>query len=97
MRKVLLTGAALAALLTTTQASAESVTTRCFHWRGGYQCTTTEHKPAEPLELTADDLKRLAARENKWKAFCKPREVTGADGLTRFVYAHPDCDLGRSQ
>jgi hypothetical protein len=78
-------------------AHAESITTRCYGDHYGRTCTTQVSPDPAPVVYTPEDLERMAKRDAKWGAFCQPREETGADGLTRWVYAHKDCDLGRSQ
>lgn len=80
-----------------TPAHAESIRTRCTGNAYGAQCTTTFDGDAKPIEYTYEDLQRMKAREDKWASFCQPHEVTGRDGLPRMIYAHADCDIGRSE
>lgn len=36
-------------------------------------------------------------RVRKWEAFCDPKTVRGPYGVERYVYAHKDCEYGRSE
>ena len=45
----------------------------------------------------AEDHKATQERIKKWESFCKPVSVQDSYGVPRLVYAHRNCDLGRSQ
>jgi hypothetical protein len=45
------------------------------------------------METDADRAARVA-REAEWTEFCQPRVVVGADGISRYVYAHKNCEHG---
>lgn len=80
----------------------ERVTTICQRIAGGgHACTTTT---TTPREMTRDERAEAIAYERerderiaKWESFCKPVVKTGADGISRYTYAHKNCDIGRSE
>lgn len=84
-------------------AQTTTTTTRCVEsYYSGHVCTTTTTGPVEdapahkPSKSEEARLRRESdERYEAWQAFCKPQSVTGADGLTRKIYAHPNCDMGR--
>lgn len=91
----------LAGLAHCGQANAES-STWC-NSRG--KCWTRTYfapAPAAPAvqyiepETPADEAAR-ADRVRKWEALCQPHAVVGADGISRYQYALPGCDTGRTQ
>lgn len=70
---------------------------------GGSSCstTTTERETAfpaqtSPAELAQDRIEK-EIRIRDWEAFCKPTVKLDNLGVSRFSYAHPNCDLGRTQ
>jgi hypothetical protein len=45
---------------------------------------------------TAADRAAREKREAEWVEFCQPRAVAGADGISRYVYAHKGCEHGET-
>lgn len=86
---------AICAVLCGVSSASGTVTTRCDRYWSGFKCSTHDSRddPAPP-ELTIRDMTVIRDREQAWEAACKPRVVTGDDGLSRYVYAHPNCDIG---
>jgi hypothetical protein len=65
--------------------------------------TTVNSKGSEPVSekpLSAAEQQLIReekeARIRKWQDFCKPAGFIDEMGITRLRYAHPGCDLGRS-
>jgi hypothetical protein len=50
-----------------------------------------------PQPQTDAERAEVQARTEKWEAFCKPTPTIDRYGVTRYAYAHENCDLGRSQ
>jgi len=92
----LLTCAALAA----TAAQGQTIVDTCQRTLpGGYTCTTQFVPPAAPeppARPTPEEQARVDARAEKWEAYCRPRIVQDRDGVERYRYAHPGCDVGRT-
>jgi hypothetical protein len=72
------------------------------------QCSSTEYGGqfhagchiGDGTSKQASDLRtpeERAAQDRKWEAFCKPEKHTDNLGMTRMVYAHPGCDVGRAE
>ena len=73
---------------------------------GGYSCSThtSSRTPRTLSSLSKEERAEIAMLEDerneriaKWEAFCKPTIKEDAYGVSRYVYAHKNCDLGRSQ
>jgi len=43
------------------------------------------------------DAKESVARHHKWLTFCKPVVITDRYGVSRYTYAQPGCEFGRSE
>jgi hypothetical protein len=46
-----------------------------------------------PTNNTGPSTEERAAHEAQWIAECKPKIVTGKDGIRRYVYAKAGCDM----
>ena len=67
--------------------------------QGGYNCTTQilpPSTPEPPARPTPEEQARSDARAEQWEAYCRPRIVQDRDGVERYRYAHPGCDVGRT-
>lgn len=51
----------------------------------------------EEREEVMIDVRAKQERIAKWEAFCKPVVKQGIDGISRYTYAHKNCDMGRSE
>lgn len=97
MRKIAIV---TALALLTSPASAGSFS--CIHtgmlttcnWGGGSGIPRIIHVPQPQSD---EDRAETQARVEKWEAFCKPAPTIDRYGVTRYVYTHDGCDLGRSQ
>lgn len=103
----------LSAIVTQVYAADVVTTTNCKpNYIGrGHSCQTISTTPDAPEPRRALTNKERAeqnayyaaldaertARIEKWEAFCKPVVVQGEDGISRYTYAHKNCDMGRSQ
>ena len=56
-----------------------------------------EGPPARNLAQEAEDEKARQQRINEWESFCKPAAYQDKYGVERLVYAHANCDFGRSR
>lgn len=82
-------------------AGAWEVRTSCSSSRAysNLSCRTVgaDTPPPRDYAQEAEDLKARQERIGKWEAFCKPTSIQDQFGVVRLVYAHRNCDLGRSQ
>ena len=46
---------------------------------------------------TEEEAKESVLRDRKWMAFCKPVVFTDHYGVSRYSYAQPGCEFGRSE
>jgi hypothetical protein len=46
---------------------------------------------------TEQEAKESVLRDRKWMAFCKPVLSTDRYGVSRYSYAQPGCEFGRSE
>ena len=44
-----------------------------------------------------EEKQQSAARDRKWLAFCRPAVVVDQYGVSRYRYAQPGCEFGRSE
>jgi hypothetical protein len=91
----------VALVIASQSAQAWEIRTNCSYSRfyGASSCRmvgTDEALPRDHVQ-DAEDLKLKQERIKKWEAFCKPASVQDRYGVARLVYAHENCDLGRSQ
>jgi hypothetical protein len=90
-------------------ATAEVWTSSCVGgWRTG-NCVTNyreytrdtyvRHIPGafDDNYLSEREQKQAIARDRKWVAFCKPVVVADRYGVSRYLYAKPGCEFGRSE
>ena len=64
---------------------------------GGETCTTATMQmptPTPQLGMTHKDFVDQADRIAKWEAACKPKLSRDKYGVSRYSYAHPDCEHG---
>jgi hypothetical protein len=48
--------------------------------------------------MTEAEMAEAAEREQRWESFCQPRlSAPNANGVQHYLYAHPGCDVGRSE
>lgn len=91
----------VALVLASQSAQAWEVRTNCSFSRfyGASSCRTvgTDEPVARDYAQEAEDQKLRQERIRKWESFCKPASVQDKFGVARLVYAHENCDLGRSQ
>jgi len=92
----------VAFILTSGAAQAWEVRTTCSSSRfyGVSSCRTvgtSDEAATRNYAQEAEDLKLRQERIQKWESFCKPASVQDKFGVVRLVYAHENCDLGRSQ
>lgn len=52
---------------------------------------------ADSQEAIERDRHESVARDRKWLAFCKPVIFTDRYGVSRYNYAEPGCEFGRSE
>jgi hypothetical protein len=52
--------------------------------------------PRDYAQEAAEDKVRQQ-RIKEWESFCKPASIQDKYGVVRLVYAHENCDLGRSR
>ncbi len=85
-----------AALATSVQAQTLTSCKRNF-MGGGETCSTSTVQSPTPtpvLSLTHKDFVDQAERIAKWEAACKPKLTRDKYGVSRYSYAHPDCEHG---
>jgi hypothetical protein len=91
----------LSLLIASQSAQAWEIRTSCSSSRiyGTASCRTVGADEQAPRDYAqeAEDLKLKQERIRKWETFCKPASVQDKFGVARLVYAHENCDLGRSQ
>jgi hypothetical protein len=63
---------------------------------GHYAGATSYTVPSQ--RMTEAEMAEAAERERRWEEFCQPRVgAPDANGVQRYIYAHPGCDTGRTQ
>jgi hypothetical protein len=91
----------VALIIASGTAQAWEVRTTCWSSRfySTSSCRTVGIDEPAPRDYAqeAEDLKLKQERIRKWESFCKPASVQDKFGVVRLVYAHENCDLGRSQ
>jgi hypothetical protein len=92
----------IAALVLAAQsAEAWEIRSNCTYSRfyGASSCRTVGTDAPAPRDYAqeAEDLELKRERIRKWESFCRPASVQDKFGVVRLVYAHENCDLGRSQ
>lgn len=102
----------LAFALSTTAADAASFgrTTTCARYGGSISCKSEGYytgsryyggsRPTiiqQVAPLTAAELGEQAERIHDWEKFCKPTENVDNLGVTRYSYAQPGCEFGRTK
>jgi hypothetical protein len=97
MRKITLTTLALAALTTSAQAGWHH-RYQVYRWTSpvySYQPSAAVYSAEVPL--SSDDEAARQERISKWEAFCRPVAHVDSLGVSRYSYAHENCDAGRSE
>lgn len=81
-----------------------SVSRSCVGAWGMGTCTTQQRdfvrdphvRPVRGFE-TEEEAEHSVKRDRKWARFCKPVALTDRYGVTRYSYAQPGCEFGRSE
>jgi hypothetical protein len=88
----------------TTIEGGERTTTTCrTDTQRNTVCANRSYQIAPPSEaaplsppLNAKSEHQTAVRERTWEAYCKPKAYVDSEGLTRYRYAAPNCDMAGS-
>lgn len=67
----------------------------CFTQKS-YHIRSTHTRPVGGFE-TEEEARQSVERDRKWVKFCKPVAMTDRYGVTRYAYAQPGCEHGRSE
>ena len=96
MRKFLIT-AALASLTLTSAHADMDIQCSSSSYGGQFHagCHLGDGTGKQAADLRTPE--ERAAADHKWEEFCKPEKHTDNLGMTRMSYAHPGCDVGRSE
>ena len=95
----LLLGALLLAPLTSAQAQSAALT--CLRSGGAVSCVGRIGPGSFPQvvhlrePLGEREMAEAAARDRRWLARCEPIIRQDRNGVRRYLYAAPDCDVGR--
>jgi hypothetical protein len=77
------------------------VRTSCTSSRayGSSSCRTvgTAEAPSRDRAQETADLEEREERISAWEAFCRPMRTEDKFGVVRLVYAHANCDFGRTR
>ena len=85
-----------ASLVTSAQAQTQTSCKRNF-MGGGSTCTTATMQmptPTPALNMTHQEFVSQADRIAKWEEACRPKLTRDKYGVSRYSYAHPDCEHG---
>jgi hypothetical protein len=81
-----------------------SVTSSCVGTWGMGNCAAVKRGHVRDTHLrhidgfdTAQEAKESVERDRKWARFCKPVVLTDRYGVSRYSYAQPGCEFGRSE
>jgi len=98
--------AQLLAVAGTKVARGDTIATDCQRSAGRLSCVTTlipsmsnsaRTIPVRRDFLSADEVAAKAERVRVWEVFCKPVAAVDSLGVSRYTYAHPGCEHGRTQ
>ena len=96
LRIALVAAAVTVAAALATSAQAQTMTTCKRNFVGGGEtCTTTQMQmptPTPQLGMSHKDFVDQADRIAKWEAACQPKLARDKYGVSRYSYAHPDCE-----
>ena len=68
-----------------------------FYGTSSCRVVGSDGPPPRDLAREAEDEKARQQRIREWETFCKPASIQDRYGVERLVYAHANCDLGRSR
>ena len=71
--------------------SSNSYGTSSCRWVG------SDGPPPRDLAREAEDEKAKQQRIREWESFCRPASYQDKFGVERLVYAHANCDFGRTR
>ena len=81
-----------------------SVSSSCVGGRGVGTCSAMvrenprdTHLRPVPGFATDEEAKESVQRDRKWVSFCKPAIFVDRYGVSRYSYAQPGCEFGRSE
>ena len=97
MLRIALVAATVAASLATSAQAQTQTNCKRNAVGGGETCTTATMQmptPTPMLGMTHKDFVDQADRIAKWEAACKPKLSRDKYGVSRYSYAHPDCEHG---
>ena|SRR5712671_4099433 len=101
MKTIAISFALATASVAMAHAQATTTQTKCTRdFQGDYACTTTTN-PSDPNrpppKMTTQEQAEIDARATRWEEYCKPQIVQDRDGIDRYRYAKPGCDMGKSR
>ncbi len=95
---------ALVALSFSTAKADWSITSSCVGGWGMGSCSAVKRHSVRDTHLrhvpgfdTEQEAKESMAQDRKWVSFCKPVVFTDRYGVSRYSYARPGCEFGRSE
>jgi hypothetical protein len=81
-----------------------SISSSCVGYWGMGNCAAVKRHFVRDTHLrqvrgfdTEDEAKESVLRDRKWMSFCKPVVLTDRYGVSRYSYAQPGCEFGRSE